>query len=69
VERLNSWILNRADRTHIEDVKNPDEFLIPSRNLVLIALGDDESDHRIPLALLIDLPSHLGHGSTIDSHR
>jgi hypothetical protein len=66
---LSLGIPNITDRTHIEDVKDPDKFLIPSNNLVLIALREEESEECASFAVLIDLPLHLGHGSTIGSHR
>jgi hypothetical protein len=66
---LSLGIPNITDRTHIEDVKDPDKFLIPTNNLVLIALREDESKKCASFAVLIDLPLHLGHGSAIGSHR
>jgi hypothetical protein len=66
---LSLGIPNITDLTHIEDVKDPDKFLIPNDNLVLIALREDESEECPSFAMLIDLPLHLGHGSTIGSHR
>jgi hypothetical protein len=50
-------------------VKEPEKFLIPSRDLILIALREDEPDESISFALLIDIPLHLNHESAIDSHR
>jgi hypothetical protein len=56
----------QTDRTHIEDVKNPEKVLLPSRNLILIALGEDESMESIPFALLDDLSLDSGHRSVIE---
>jgi hypothetical protein len=50
-------------------VKDPDKVLIPSSNLILIALREEEPEDYIPFALLTDIPLHLGHGSAIDGHR
>jgi hypothetical protein len=47
-------------------MKDPDEVLLPSRNLVPIGFGEDESVERVPLALLDNLPLDLGHGSKIE---
>jgi hypothetical protein len=46
-------------------MKDPEKFLLPSSNLVLIALREDESENCAPFAPPIDLPLHLGHGSAI----
>jgi hypothetical protein len=50
-------------------VKEPDQFLIPSDDLILITLREDEPDKYISFALLIDVSLHLNYGSTIGSHR
>jgi hypothetical protein len=55
------------NRTHVEDVKDPDEVLIPSRDLVPIVLREDEPKEGIPFALLSDLPFDLCHGSAIET--
>jgi hypothetical protein len=47
---------NRANRTHVEDVENPDEVLFPSHNLLLIALREDGPGHRISFTTLDDHP-------------
>jgi hypothetical protein len=60
---LNSWMFNRTNQTHVEDVKNPEEFPIPTGNIVLIALCEHEPRKRIPFTLLPDLLLDLGHGS------
>ena len=39
-------------RTYIEGPKDPDKVLLPNRNLVPIALGDDEPEKCIPVTLL-----------------
>jgi hypothetical protein len=46
-------------------VENPDEVLFPCRNLLLIALREDESGHRIPFTLLDDLLLDPRQGSAI----
>jgi hypothetical protein len=46
-------------------VKNPDEILIPTSDLVLITLREDESGECIPFTPLDDLPLDLGHGSGV----
>ena len=48
------------DRTHVEDTKDHGKVLLPSRYLVLIAFGEDESIYRIPFILLDNLPLNLG---------
>jgi hypothetical protein len=47
-------------------VKNPDKVLLPSRDLILIALGEDESMESIPFALLDDLSLDSVHRSVIE---
>ena len=53
---------DRTDCTHVKDVKNPDKVLLPSRNLLLVALREDEPGHGIPFALLDDFL--LDHGQS-----
>jgi hypothetical protein len=48
-------MLYRANRTHVEDVKDPDKVLLPSRDLLLVAFREDESRHCIPFTPLDDL--------------
>jgi hypothetical protein len=60
-------MLNRSDWTHVEDVKNPEEVLLPSRNLLLVAFCEDEPGHRISFTLLDDLPLDPRQGSTIET--
>jgi hypothetical protein len=62
---LSSRIPNGTNRTHIEDVKDPDKILLPGSNLILIALHEDESGECIPFTPLFNLPLHLGHGPAI----
>ena len=62
-------ILDGTDWTYIEDVKNPREILLPSRNLILIALRAEKSRDRISFALFDDLALDFGHGSVIEAHR
>jgi hypothetical protein len=68
-ELLSSRISNSTDQTHVEDVKDPEKFLIPSKNLVLITLREDEPEDYAPFAPFINLPLHLAQRSAIDSHR
>ena len=58
---LSPWMPNGANRTYVENLKDPDEVLLPTGNLVLVAFREDESEDRIPFTLLDDLaldPSH-----------
>ena len=64
---LSSRSPNRSNQTHVEDVKDPDEILPPSRNLVFIALRMDESGGCVPFPLLDNLPLDLGQGSAIEN--
>jgi hypothetical protein len=54
-------------RTAPEDLKGPNKVPLPSRNLVLVALGGDESGHLVPFTPLDDLPLHLYQGSVIET--
>ena len=51
---LSVHVPNRSDRTHVKDVKDSNKFLFPSRNLLLVALREDESGHHISFTLLGD---------------
>ena len=62
---LSSHIPNKTDRTYIEDVKNPDKVIPPSRDLVLICLRVEHLGDHIPLAQLNDLPLNLCDHSVI----
>jgi hypothetical protein len=64
---LSSRMSSRANGTHVEDLKDPEKVLFPTRNLVLISLRADESGDRIPFALFDDLPLNPGQGSAIDT--
>jgi hypothetical protein len=63
---LSSGPSNGINLTHVEYLKDSDKVLLPSRNLVLITLREDESGDRIPFSLLIDLPLHRNQGSVND---
>jgi hypothetical protein len=54
---LSSRIPSRTNETHVENLEDPDQVLLPSRALILVVLGEDESEDRIPFTLLDDLPS------------
>ena len=56
---VNSRMVGKMNGTHIEDVKDPDEVLIPSRDLVFIALREGESGERVSFPPLGDLPLDL----------
>jgi hypothetical protein len=55
-----------TNRTHVEDLKDPDEVLLPTRNLLLVVLGEDESEHSTPFTPLGGLPLHLYQRSAIE---
>jgi hypothetical protein len=48
-------------------VKNPDKVLLPSGNLVLIALCEDEPEYCTPFTPLRDLPLDPRQGSTVQT--
>jgi hypothetical protein len=48
-------------------VEDPDKVLVPTHNLVLIALRKDKPEDHIPVASFINIPLHLDHGSVIDT--
>jgi hypothetical protein len=56
-------MLNRTNRTHVEDVKDPDKVLLPSSNLLLITLRENKPDDSIPFTLLDDVPLDPRQGS------
>ena len=64
---LDSWIPSRNSRTYSEDLKYPDEVLLPTRDLILIVLGQDESKDRPPFAPFGDPPLDLRQGPTIET--
>ena len=49
----------------MEDLKDPHEILLPTRNRILIALLVDKSRESIPFALVDGLLLNCGHGSVI----
>ena len=57
----------RADRTYVEDVKDPIEVQLPGSNNFFVALCVQESRERISSTLLDDLSLNLGHSPAIDS--
>jgi len=57
---------NRTDWTYVEDMKDPIEVPLPSRNLIFDVRRVKESRGRIPFTPYDDLPLDLCHGSTID---
>ena len=57
----------RANRTHIENVKDPEKILLPSSDLSLITLGENESMYRVPFTMLDDLTLDLGQGSASEN--
>jgi hypothetical protein len=48
-------------------MKNPNKVLLPSGNLVLIALRQDETEYCISFTLLRDLPLYPRQGSEIQT--
>ena len=64
---LSVWTPKEADWTHVEDVKDPDKVLLPSRDLVLIDFGEHEPVDRTPFTLLDDLPLDLGQSSVVEN--
>jgi hypothetical protein len=48
-------------------MKDPDKVLLPSRNLILVALREDEPGERLPFTLLDDPLLDIGHGSAIET--
>ena len=57
---------NGANRTYVENVKDSGEVLLPTGNLVLVALREDESGYRIPFPLFYDLALDPSHGPAIE---
>ena len=60
-------MFNRTSQTDVEDLKDPDEALLPTCNFVLIAFREDESEDRIPFTPLDHLPVDLDQGSVIET--
>ena len=48
-------------------MKDPDQILLPSSNLVLISAGKDKSGDRIPFTPFDDFPLDLSHGPAIEA--
>ena len=48
-------------------MEDPDKVLFPSRDLVLVVLGEDESEHCPPFTPFGDPPLDLGQGPTIET--
>jgi hypothetical protein len=64
---LSSRAPSGIDRTYIEDLKDPHKVLLPTRNLVFVVLGEDESEDCTPFTPLDDLPLHLHQSSAIET--
>ena len=47
---------NGAKQTYVEDAKDPSKVLLPTGNLVLVTLCEDESGDHTPFAMLDDIP-------------
>jgi hypothetical protein len=62
---LSLRVLDRTNRTYVEDVEDPDKILFPTHNLLLVPLRKHESDYCAPFTLLDDLPLDSRHGSAI----
>jgi hypothetical protein len=66
-EVVSSRISGIHNRTDIEDLKDSDKVLLPTRNLLLVVLGEDESEHSTPFTPLDQLSLHLYQGSAIEA--
>jgi hypothetical protein len=64
---LSVGIPSRTNRTHVEDLKDPNQVLLPTRNLVLIVPGEDELEGCVPFTTLDDLLLHLYQGPAIEA--
>ena len=62
---LSLQMTNRTGWTHVKDVKDSDNVLLPNGDLVLVTLHENESGIRSPFTFLSDLPLDLGHGPAI----
>ena len=63
---LGPWIFRRTILTHVENLKDPGKVLLPNGNLVLIALGEDESKGCISFTLLGHPPLDAHQSSAIE---
>ena len=52
---VSSRTTNGTSGTHVEDVEDPGNVLLPGSNLIFVALRQDESECYIPFTLLDDL--------------
>ena len=59
--------INISIRTHIENMKDPGEVLLPSGDCIFIGFCVKEARGEIPFTLLGDLLLDLGHSSTIEN--
>ena len=58
---------NGTKQTHVEDAKDPSKVLLPTGNLVLVTLCEDESGNHMPFAMPDDLPMDPCHHSAIET--
>ena len=58
---------NGSNRTYVENVKDSDKVLLPTGDLILVALREDESEERVSFTLLDDLPLDPSQGTTINT--
>ena len=59
--------LSGTNRTHVEDVKDSDEVLLPGSDLLPVTLREDQSEHYIPFSLLDNLPLNPRQHSAIQA--
>ena len=52
-------------RTYIEDMKNPEEVLLPTRDHIFTTLAVEESRTHVPFALLDSLLPNRGQSSGV----
>ena len=58
---------NTADRTHVEDVKDPIEILPPGHDHIFVVLRVEQSRNWISFTLLDDPALDVGHSSNIEA--
>ena len=59
-------MINRSDRTHVKDTKNPVQVRPPSSDRLIVVLLVETSRDRISFTPLDDVPLDLGYSPAIE---
>lgn len=61
------WLLNGTDCTHVEDMEDPIEVLLPTSDRIFVAPCAENSRDRASFTLFDDIPLNLSHSSAMET--